>query len=98
MLASYGKRPLVRAIVLGSIFALTVSTVDEYSNRYLPLRDWSLGDLAANYLGVLCLGVLPLWKWQSETSLPSGDDSAEGQIHPAAAADDSCGPQIAGPR
>jgi VanZ family protein len=60
-LASSGNRSVLRAIVIGSILVLIIATAEEYSNRYLMMRDWSLGDLAANYLGVLCLGMLPLW-------------------------------------
>jgi hypothetical protein len=63
-LASRGNRSLGRAIVIGSIFAMIVATAEEYSNRYFMMRDWSLGDLAANYLGVACLGMLPLWQRQ----------------------------------
>ena len=54
---------LRRTIVTGSAIALIVATVEEYSNRFIAVRDWSLGDLAANYLGVLCLGVLPFLPW-----------------------------------
>jgi len=50
---------LRRTIVIGGAIALIVATVEEYSNRFIAVRDWSLGDLAAYYLGVLCLGVLP---------------------------------------
>jgi len=63
-LASRGRRSLARAIVMGSILVLIVATAEEYSNNFVPRRDWSLGDLTANYLGVVCLGVLPLWPWQ----------------------------------
>jgi VanZ family protein len=85
-LASRGNRSLLRAIVIGSIIVLIVATAEEYSNRYLIMRDWSLGDLAANYLGVACLGMLPLWQRQ----LVPRDA--------AVAADDSPGPRDAGSR
>jgi VanZ family protein len=60
-LASCGRRSLARAIVIGSIFVVFVATLEEYSNHFLSRRDWSLGDLTANYLGVVCLGMLPAW-------------------------------------
>jgi VanZ family protein len=50
---------LLRAIVTGSTIVLIASTVDEYSNLLVPERGWSLADLAANFLGVACLGVVP---------------------------------------
>src|SRR5262245_59851709 len=59
-LISTGRLPPLRAIVLGSIVVLIVATAEEYSNRFVAARDYSLGDLAANYLGVLMIGVLPL--------------------------------------
>jgi VanZ family protein len=60
-LASRGRRPLARAIVMGSLIVLFVATAEEYSNKFVAGRDWSLGDLTANYLGVACFGMLPLW-------------------------------------
>ena len=60
-----------RAIVTGSILALAVSTADEFSNLAVAHRTWSLGDLTANYLGILCLGVAPLvaWQWMHQRGL-----------------------------
>jgi polysaccharide biosynthesis protein VpsQ len=71
-LASRDRRSLVRAVVLGSLFAIIVSTTDEFSNRFIAVRDWSLGDLAANYLGVLCVGILPIWQrsMKSQPTVP----------------------------
>lgn len=60
-LASHGRRSLARAASLGSILVLAIATAEEYSNVFLPSRDWSLGDLTANYLGVACIGLLPIW-------------------------------------
>ena len=37
-----------------------VATMEECSNAWTPYRTCSLGDLAANYLGVVAVGVLPL--------------------------------------
>jgi VanZ family protein len=57
------RRPrwsLIGAIATGSIIVIIVSTLEEYSNIFTPCRTWSLSDLAANYLGVACLGVFPL--------------------------------------
>lgn len=78
-LASCGKRSLARAIVLGSLFVLIVATAEEYSNQFLHRRDWSLGDLTANYLGVACLGLLPIWRPQLFSGVynAADDDSSE---------------------
>ncbi len=80
-LASCGKRSLARAIVLGSLFVLIVATAEEYSNRYLLRRDWSLGDLTANYLGVVCLGLLPLWRPQLFSRVAKADDDDSSDPH-----------------
>lgn len=50
-----------RAVVAGSILIALIATLDEGTNLLVAHRSWSLGDLAANYLGVICLGVVPLW-------------------------------------
>ena len=42
------------------MLVLTVATVEELSNLLVACRTWSPADLAANYLGVLCLGILPI--------------------------------------
>ncbi len=63
-LASRRKRSLVRAFTVGSLLVLALATAEEYSNVFVPCRDWSLGDLTANYLGVACIGLLPLWRRQ----------------------------------
>jgi len=78
-LASRGRRSLARAIVIGSIFVLIVATAEEYSNRYLLRRDWSLGDLTANYAGVACFGLLPLWRprFFSRGAAAGDDDSSD---------------------
>jgi hypothetical protein len=63
-LAKHRPNSFARAIVTGSMLVIIVATAEEYSNQYLALRDWSLGDLTANYLGIVCLGMLPLWRPQ----------------------------------
>jgi VanZ family protein len=60
--AALTRRPrwsLIGAIATGSIIVIIVSTIEEYSNSFTPCRTWSLSDLAANYLGIGCLGILP---------------------------------------
>ena len=52
--------PRLRAFALGTFVLILVSTVEEYSNEWVTMRTWSLGDLAANYLGILWLGGLPI--------------------------------------
>src|SRR5262245_16002460 len=54
-LAGSGGWSVVRAVVTSCILVLVASTVEEWSNQFLPNRDFSYGDLAANYLGVLWL-------------------------------------------
>jgi polysaccharide biosynthesis protein VpsQ len=53
-----------RAIVTGSILVMVIASIDELSNLVITHRTWSLGDVAANYLGILCLGVVPMVAWQ----------------------------------
>lgn len=83
-LASRARRSLVRAIVIGSVFVLIVSTAEEYSNRFVATRDWSLGDLAANYLGVACIGLLPLWRPQLFSPTANGGEDDSSSPHDAA--------------
>jgi VanZ family protein len=59
-LLSGTRWPTLRTIVLGTTAVLIVATVEEYSNQFVAVRDYSLGDLAANYLGIFVIGVLPL--------------------------------------
>jgi hypothetical protein len=54
---------LIRTFATGSILVLIVATVEECSNVLTAYRKCSLADLAANYLGVVCLGILPLVAW-----------------------------------
>jgi VanZ family protein len=70
------RRPrwsLVRAIATGSMIVLIASTVDECSNMLVPGRNWSLADLAANYLGIVCLGILPWLYFMAGFLMRSGD-------------------------
>jgi VanZ family protein len=53
--------PRLRAFALGTIVLIVVSTIEEYSNWWVTMRTCSLGDLAANYLGIIWLGGLPIW-------------------------------------
>ena len=64
-LVSQGRWSLVPAIATCTFVVMLGSTVEEFSNLLVPHRRWSLGDLAANYLGILCLGVLPFIAWRS---------------------------------
>lgn len=58
--------PLSRAIVIGSTLVAILATLDEGSNMLVAHRSWSLGDLAANYLGIFCVGILPLLAWRGK--------------------------------
>ena len=62
---------LVRTIVTGGIFVAIVASLDETSNLVVTNRNWSLGDLAANYAGVLCVGIVPLLGWRSKAVDPT---------------------------
>lgn len=52
------------ALVPGSLAVAVASALEESSNIVVDGRNWSLGDLAANLLGVLCLGIVPLIVYQ----------------------------------
>jgi len=54
--------PLV-AIATGTLLVAGIATLEEASNALVPCRNCSLADLAANYLGILCIGVVPLVAW-----------------------------------
>jgi VanZ family protein len=62
-----------RAIATGSIIVLIASTLDEYSNLLVPQRGWSPADLAANYLGIAILGVLPCVCYAAHSLLRFGN-------------------------
>ena len=84
-LASQKPQSLARAVALGTILVLAIATAEEYSNVFVPSRDWSIGDLTANYLGVACIGLLPLWRPQLFTR-PAAEETEE---------NDSAGPHDA---
>jgi polysaccharide biosynthesis protein VpsQ len=65
-LASHSGWSLFRAVATGSLVLLIGSTLEEWSNILTMSRSWSLGDLAANYLGIICVGVLPPVLWQQK--------------------------------
>jgi len=67
-LASNRRWSVTRAIVTGSILVAAASTLDETTNLLVAYRTWSLGDLSANYLGVVCLGVVPMLGWRRPAS------------------------------
>jgi polysaccharide biosynthesis protein VpsQ len=66
-LAANRSWSVTRAIATGSILVLLLCTIEEGTNYWVPCRDWSLGDLTANYLGVLCVGVVPMLGWRRST-------------------------------
>ena len=82
-LTASGKRQLARAIVTGCLITAIIATVEEFTNQFVPSRDWSLGDLTANYLGILCLGVLPFWHRSgssSRSAAADGNDSPDPRV------------------
>lgn len=52
--------PRWRALLAGAALAALVCTVEEASNALTPFRGCEALDLAANYAGILLLGVAPL--------------------------------------
>jgi hypothetical protein len=72
-LASRPNWSLLRAIVTGSMIVLIASTLDEWSNLLVPQRGWSLADLAANYLGIACLGAFPCACYAAQSMLRWGN-------------------------
>ena len=55
--------PTFAAIAIGGMIVAALATGEELSNLLVDARQYSLGDLAANYLGVFCVGMLPVWFW-----------------------------------
>lgn len=70
-LAGNRRWSVARAIVTGSLLVVVLSTLDEGTNFLVSSRSWSLGDLAANYFGVVCLGIVPMLGWQR--GVPAAD-------------------------
>ena len=62
-LCSYWPRRPLSAVGVASLAVGVGVTLEEFSNRWFEHRGWSLEDLAANYLGILCLGTLPALVW-----------------------------------
>jgi VanZ family protein len=83
-LAQRTRWSLVRAIATGSIVVAIASTVEEYSNLLTIARGWSLGDIAANYLGIICLGILPLVGSASQRSASQSEADAADPVLRAA--------------
>lgn len=55
-----GATTLFAMIVPGTALAIVLATCEELSNLVISVRCCSLGDLVANYLGIFCIGVLPM--------------------------------------
>jgi len=49
-----------KQIFLGSLITLVFITFEEFSQLFLPNRNFELLDLASNYLGIFCLTKLVL--------------------------------------
>ena len=45
----------------GTLVLFVIATLDELSNLFLSHRNFSLGDLASNYIGIFCFGWLAAW-------------------------------------
>jgi VanZ family protein len=49
-----------KTFLIGSILALTLITIEELSQRFIPYRTFDLLDLTADYLGVFVFGRLAI--------------------------------------
>jgi len=47
-----------RELLAGSIIVAILATAEEFTQRFIPTRSFSLLDLAANYLGIFVFGRL----------------------------------------
>jgi hypothetical protein len=55
-----GATTLWSTVVPGSLIVALGCTVEEMTNLASTIRNWSFADLGANYLGIICIGVVPL--------------------------------------
>lgn len=53
------KTGILGKVLPGTLLALAIATGEECSNLLVVSRTYCLSDLVANYLGILCLGVIP---------------------------------------
>lgn len=74
----------IAAIATGSMIVLILSSLEEFSNGFVAYRTCSLADLAANYLGILCLGILPLAAWLRQRPVFGEAASCESASHDVA--------------
>lgn len=76
-LTMIGRMPTRRlhAVALGTLATLVAVTLEEFSNLLVAFRGFSLADLAANYLGVLIVGVLPIAAWLAMHSARTRSES-----------------------
>ena len=63
---------VARAVATSSVIVLIASTAEEFSNVFTMHRTCSWGDLAANYLGIVCLGILPFLIRQPKPAAEQG--------------------------
>ena len=52
--------PLWPSVVPGTLLVTIAATAEECSNIVVVARNWSPADLAANYLGIVCVGIVPM--------------------------------------
>ena len=57
------------SLVPGTLLVALVGTAEECSNVLVATRNWSPADLAANLLGVVCVGVVPLTVYARRSAL-----------------------------
>ncbi len=62
---SVGKRKILK----GSLFLLIFVTFEETSQLLFPWRSFSLGDLFANYAGILCFGRAAIYLVEHKASI-----------------------------
>lgn len=54
-------------VLTASLLIAVLITLEEFSQLFVASRHFDLGDLAANYLGIVCCSWLALW-WQQRST------------------------------
>jgi VanZ family protein len=70
-LANRRRASLGRAIATGTTIVFIAATAEEFSNLFVPYRGWAVSDLAANYLGIVSLGVVPMIYFPAQIARPT---------------------------
>ena len=63
-------------VLKGTLILFVIATLDELSNLLLSHRNFDLGDLASNYVGIFCFGWLAAWLVARRRSKADGNGGA----------------------